>query len=167
MTNASNVSIRFTETDLDAINASIQTLQTKLLPLLVTISADERMTLPKMGDKTVSFVQKTLEYCKQNPDLVPPYLDVAELNTHTQACGQVKSMYQALLQITDTLWDTMLLTGSEAYSESLKFYHSVKHANKAKIQKAETIYNDLAVRFPGRPKKNATVSEIESKTPSN
>jgi hypothetical protein len=52
--------------------------------------------LAKTGAKTVSFVQKTLEYCGQNPELVPRFLDVNELTVDTQAtefslAPQVKS----------------------------------------------------------------------------
>ncbi|HBF35995.1 MAG TPA: hypothetical protein DDW50_01590, partial [Firmicutes bacterium] len=67
MTQTNNPALSITDTDLAAITASIQTLQTKLLPALATLSPDERKGLPKMGDKTVSFVQKAVEYCKQNP----------------------------------------------------------------------------------------------------
>jgi hypothetical protein len=156
MTSSSKVSINISEADLAEINAGIQTLQNKLMPYLVTLSADERKELPKMGDKTVSFVQKTQEYCKQNPDLVPQFLDVDALNIDVEAYEQIRSMYQPLLQITDSLWDTMILTGSEAYSASLIFYNSVKNAAKSKVQTAETIYNDLSARFPGRSKKDET-----------
>ena len=37
------------------------------LPFLINLTADERKVLPKMGDGTVSFVIKALEYAKQNP----------------------------------------------------------------------------------------------------
>jgi hypothetical protein len=57
----------------------------------------------------------------------------------------------------------MIVSGSGAYSASLKFYHSVKHATKSKVQKAETIYSDLAARFPGRPRKNVTAKTVASK----
>ncbi len=48
------------ESDLHEIRASIATLRGKLLPHLRTLSAQERVELPKMGDKTVAFVQKAL-----------------------------------------------------------------------------------------------------------
>jgi hypothetical protein len=57
-------------------------------------------------------------------------------------------MYQPLLQITDSLWNSMLLSGSETYSASLMFYNSIKNATKSKVQKAETIYNDLSAHLP-------------------
>ena len=163
MTSTTKVPIRISAEDFVAIQADIQTLQTKLLPYLVTLSPDERKELPKMGDKTVSFVQKTQEYCKQNPDLVPGFLDVDGLNIDAEAYEQIRSLYQPLLQITDSLWDSMIVSGSGAYSASLTFYNSVKHATKSKVQKAETIYSDLAARFPGRPRKNAPAETVESK----
>ncbi len=146
------------EEDLAAIQGSIQTLQTKLLPHLATLSRDERHELPKMGDKTVGFVLKTQEYCKQNPDLAPQFLDLEGLNTGVKAFEQIRAIYQPLLQITDSLRDSLLLAGSEAYSTSLQFYNSVKQATKSKVQKAETIYTDLAARFPGRPKKDEPIA---------
>lgn len=147
------VPFNITEEDRAAIDMSIQTLQTKLLPHLATLSPIERKEMPKMGDKTVGFVLKTQEYCKQNPDLAPGFLDFNKLNTGINAFEQIRAIYQPLLQITDSLWDSLLLSGSEAYSASLMFYNSVKQATKSKIQKAETIYTDLVARFPGRPKK--------------
>ena len=162
MTSANKVSISITEADLAEIQAGIQTLQTKLLPYLETLSPDERIGLPKMGDKTVGFVQETREYCKQNPDLAPQFLDVDALNIDVEAFEQIRSLYQPLLQITDSLWDSMLLSGSEAYSASLMFYNSVKNAAKSKVQKAGTIYNDLSVRFSGRSKKDETAESKNS-----
>ncbi len=161
MPNTNRISISFGAEDFDDITAAILLLQKKLLPYLVTLSPAERRELPKMGDKTVSFVQKSQEYCKQNPDLVPPFLDVNALNIDVTAFEQLRAMYQPLLQITDSLWDSMILSGSEAYSASLTFYNSIKRAAKAKIQKAETIYNDLMARFPGRGKKDDAAQNDE------
>ena len=167
MASIHKISFNISDADLTDIQAGIQTLQTKLRPILVTLSPAERKELPKMGDKTVGFVLKTQEHCKQNPDLVPQFLDVAEFNSGIKAFEQIRSFYQPLLQITDSLRDSLLLAGSESYSASLKFYNTVKHATRSKVQKAGTIYTDLATRFPGRPRKDETVAKVELKTPSN
>ncbi|MGE5581543.1 MAG: hypothetical protein ACM3X9_03310 [Bacillota bacterium] len=153
MSQSNLVSFNIPAEDLAEIKACINTLHSKLMPYLKALSPEERQEVPKMGDKTVSFVQKTLEYCKQNPDLVPPFLDVKELTTDVEAVQLLRSLYQPLSQVTQSLWDTMTLSGSEAYSGALIFYSSARNATRSKIQKAETIYNDLAARFPGRPKK--------------
>ncbi len=147
------VSFDISEADLAEIKSCVTTLQTKLLPLLKTLSPEERQEMPKMGDKTVSFVQKTLEYCNQNPDLVPPFISTDELAVDVAAVETIRSIYQPLLQITESLSDTMTLSGSEAYSTALMFYSAVKNAMRSNIQKAGTIYNDLANRFPGRSRR--------------
>ncbi len=153
MSQSNLVSFNIPEADLAEIKAAINVLTTKLMPHLKTLSPDERHDLPKMGDKTVSFVQKAMEYCQQNPDLVPPFLNVPELSKDVETVVLLRSIFQPLSQIYDGLSDTMILSGSEAYSGSLMFYNSAKSAMKSKVQKAETIYNDLQARFPGRPKK--------------
>ncbi len=148
------VSFNIPEADLAEIKASINVLTTKLLPHLKTLLPEERMELPKMGNKTISFVQKTVEHCEENPDLVPNFLDVAELTKDLRAVEALRVLYQPLLHITDSLSDTMILAGSEAFSGALMFYSSIKNAMKSKIQKAEGVYNDLSARFPSTRKKD-------------
>jgi hypothetical protein len=60
MTQPNLVSLNISEADLAEFKASINTLSTKLLPHLITLSPEERQELPKMGDKTVSFVSANL-----------------------------------------------------------------------------------------------------------
>lgn len=148
------VSLNIPEADLTEIQGAINVLVTKLLPHMKTLSPEERQELPKMGMKTIGFVQKGVEHCQQNPDLIPAYLNVDELVTDFKTAELLRSMYQPLLQVTEGLADTMTLSGSEALSGVLIFYNAVKYGKKSKIQKAETIYNDLRARYPGRSRKD-------------
>lgn len=150
------VSFGMNESDMAEVTAAIATLKAKLLPQLKTLSADERIELPKMGDKTVPFVQKALEYCDSNIDLVPPFLDVNDLKVDVDAVVSLRSIYQPLLQITDALNDTMLLSGSEAYAGALMLYNAAKHTAKSNIYGAKNVYEDLSARFPGRPRKSSS-----------
>jgi hypothetical protein len=51
---------------------SIEALHTALSHLLViNLTDEERSDMRKMGDKTLAFVQKALEYAQQNPKLTP------------------------------------------------------------------------------------------------
>jgi hypothetical protein len=153
MSQKNQLSFNIPEADLAEVKASIATLQTKLLPHLVKLSPEERQELLKMGDKTVAFVHKSLEHCKNNPDLVPPFINPDELAVDVTAVETIRAIYQPMLQMTNALSDTMAVSGSEALSACLIFYSSVKNATRSSNQKAETIYNDLATRFPGRSRK--------------
>jgi hypothetical protein len=46
-------------------------------PTYAALTSEERRELPKMGAKTISFVEKAYDFTRQNPNLVPPYLDLA------------------------------------------------------------------------------------------
>jgi hypothetical protein len=148
--------VKIPDADMTAIKGSIDTLKARLLPHLKTLSPEERRDILKMGDKTVPFVRKTLEHCRECPDLVPRFLDVNGLASEMSAFESIRTLLQPLLQLSAALRDTMILAGSEAYYAALSFYSSARNAMKSKVPKAKTIYSDLSNRFPGRPKKNST-----------
>lgn len=147
------ISFNIPEADLAEIEASIATLQTKLMPHLIKLSPEERQELLKMGDKTIAFAQKSLEYCQSNPDLVPPFVNVQELAIDLAAVKTIRAIYHPMQQMTNALSDTMSVSGSESLSACLMFYSSVKNATRSSNLKAETIYDDLSKRFPGRGRK--------------
>ena len=123
------------------------------MPHLQTMSPEDRMEMPKMGDKSVSFVKKTLEHCRDNPGLVPQYLDVEELARDVEAVDVLREIYLPMLKMTEGLSDTITLAGSDAMTAPLMFYNFTKGAAKSNIPMAKVAYNELSARFPGRPKK--------------
>lgn len=133
------------------IMAAIATIEQNL-PTLVNLTADERKSLPKMGDRTLAFVGKALEYTKQNPQVVPNFLETAEFNKDVDAVTALNKVLIPLHQLTEKLDDTSMLAGSEAYMSALVFYNAVKGAAKAGVPGMKTIYDDLQSRFPGRGK---------------
>ena len=147
------ISLNIPEEDKTAISGAIQVLKDKLFPHLVSLTPDERMELPKMGDKTVSFVTKNFEYSGENPEMVPVYVDKAKLGTDVNGVIELRGYYLPLQQICDALSDSIMLAGSEAYVSALSIYNVVKDAAKRGVPGAQTIYEDLRSRFPGRPKK--------------
>ena len=148
--NDNRVTLNISPTDEADIIAAIQTLQTKLLPYLITLTPSERQALPKMGDKTLAFVTKAAEFMAQNPNLVPSYVDVAELDVDLKAVAQLRGFHNQLFEFTKGLEDTMMQSGSEAYLAALSFYRAVKAAARVPVPNAENVYNELRVRFPGR-----------------
>lgn len=151
---------------LDIPLETIQQVQLKLSeahemlqPFLISLTNEQRRTTAKMGDKTIAFVQKVLEYSKSNVSFVPAYMDIAGMQTDIQAVEVLTGMLRASEQLTSNLDDTVMLSGSEAYTAALGYYNSVKHAAKSNIPAAKEIYEDLRKRFPGRPRKDEPSSE--------
>ena len=146
------VTVSITPEELKQISGAIDILKTTLLPKLKVLNPTERQELPKMGDKSLAFVKKALEYCTQNPELSPQFLDVNEYTNDVMSVETLKALHSPISQLADALSDTMILSGSDAYSAALMFYNSVKIAKKSNVAKAGTIHDDLSERFPGKVK---------------
>ena len=118
-----------------------------LLPFMVNLTTQERMTLPKMGKKTLDFVERTLLYAKEHPKYVPPFLDVGGQQRDMTLLKQVQRVLGVLEPFWEKLRDTYMVLGAEAYTASRVFYNSVKGAAKAGEPGSDVIVKDLAGRF--------------------
>lgn len=128
------------QTHLDAITSA-------LTPLLISLTPDQRRTIPKMSDKSLPFVQKTLDYIQSEPQFAPPFISVPDLQTDLEAFQTLSKLERSLRKLLDGINDTAMESGSEAYVASLAYYNSIKLAAKSNIPGAETVYDDLSTRF--------------------
>lgn len=149
MAQHNQISAMLSPEDMQEIMDAIGVIQRKL-PFLVNMTPDERRTYPKMGDRTIPFVDKSLDYSKTNDQLVPPFLNVMEFDKDMVLVDQLTQMERPLLSLVEGIQDTKLLAGSEAFSAALLFYQAVKLAAQMNIPGVKTIYEDLRERFPGR-----------------
>jgi hypothetical protein len=141
------VSIQISADDLAKVNDAVKTLQNVLMPYLVTISTEERKTLPKMSEKTVPFVKKVLEYCSTHPEFAPTYLSIPELQKDVDAFDALNKIGMPFEELSTSITDTTILAGSEAYIAALSYYNSVKQAVKMNQANAKVIFDDLKVKF--------------------
>lgn len=153
------ISIQIPESDVKQVLEYLSKIQEILKPYLIALSPEERRQLLKMGDKTVSFVEKTLDYVKSNPEFVPAYMNVLEFEKDATAVKNLVSMLNPITQIEQGVDDTEMLAGSEAYTAALIYYNSVKQAAKNNIPNAAAIYDDLSKRFDGQGKKKAAITK--------
>ena len=151
------ISIAINEEAIAKITEAVATIEQQL-PNLINLTVEDRKSLPKMGDKTLAFVNKALEYSKQNSKVVPSFLDVAEFEKDVQAVININKVLIPLQQLVEKLDDSTLLAGSEAYIAALTFYNAVKSAAKAGVPGMKTMNDDLQARFPGRSKSSAAVA---------
>ena len=147
------VSITIDEEAMTTISQALTAIRQNM-PELINLKEEERHVLPKMGDKTVAFVNKTLEYAKQNPRVVPAFLDMVEFEKDVIAVNDFRKVLIPLQQLVEKLNDTTLQAGSEAYTAALIFYNAVKGATKAGEPGMKNVYDNLQSRFPGHTKTN-------------
>ncbi len=150
--NTNRISVSITNETITEINSKLDELKELLAPCLVMLTMEERHDLPKMSEKSLSFVSKVHDYCASNPELVPDFMDVAELNMDFKTVSGLKPILGVITQLQSNLDDTLLLAGSEAYSASLMFYGNSQLSAKHGVPNAKPIVDDLKARFPGRSK---------------
>ncbi len=150
MSQPDRISFSLSEAEKSEVDGAVRTLEKILLPRLVTLSPEARHELPKMGDKTLAFVEKAREYCTRNPEFVPAFLSVPAFETDLDAVYAIRGIFNPLSQLTKSLDDSMMLSGSEALTAGLMFYKSAATAAKANIHGAAVIHDDLSARYAAR-----------------
>ena len=139
------------------ITGYIVGLNTDLLPLLKNLSLEQRRSLFKLGEKNISFLNKNSDYAHLNPELVPQYMDVPVMARNIKSNERLTVYERQLQPVMGALDDTIVLTGSEALQAAMQFYHHVKLQAANGVSKAKSIYEDLASRFPGAPRRRSKV----------
>ncbi|GMO43857.1 MAG: hypothetical protein Pg6C_05730 [Treponemataceae bacterium] len=133
---------------LTQVQTKIHEVLTLLSPYLLALTPAERQGMPKMGEKTLGFVEKAYDFAAQNPNLVPPYLDMAAFGADFGDAHGLWTLHNAVVQLEEGLGDTEMAAGSEAYQAALVFYKSVKMAAAQDIPGAKAVYEELKTRFP-------------------
>jgi len=141
------ISIQISPEDKTAIENAIRTLEEELHPYVVALTPAQRRDLPKMKDKTLPFVEKVVEYTVTRPEFIPAFMNVPELVKDKEAFSILNTFLRLVTNIQIELDDTALLTGSEAYRQSLVYYNTVKQAAKMNVPGAKEVYDDLHKRF--------------------
>ncbi|MDR1959025.1 MAG: hypothetical protein LBQ54_08285 [Planctomycetaceae bacterium] len=86
-----------------------------LHPYVTSLTPTERHTLPKMGEKTLSFVEKAYEFARQNPTLCPQYLDMYLFDIDFADAHGLWTLLNTATQLQENIDDTAMCAGSESY----------------------------------------------------
>ncbi|HAM98809.1 MAG TPA: hypothetical protein DCQ26_09390 [Marinilabiliales bacterium] len=118
-----------------------------LFPFGIKLSNEQRKTMTKIDDARVPFTEKALQYGKQEPRIVPPYTDLDELTRDLNLYKGLSQIEKELLSLTETIVDTRIAAGADAYQASLSIYSSSKGAAKMGVPGTQSIVEDLKKVF--------------------
>ncbi|AEF82866.1 hypothetical protein [Leadbettera azotonutricia] len=138
---------------LNKVQACLDETTAMLEPYIKVLTMPERRLLPKMGSKSLSFVEKAYQYAKGNPEIRPGFLNMDAFTADFSNAHELWKFYNTVKQLAENLNDTELFAGSRAFKSSLMLYHAVQDAVKQDIPGAKVIYEELKARFPGHKQK--------------
>ena len=141
------ISIEIPQQIIADVNQKLQECRTLLAPYLQALTADEKQSIFKMGDKTVATVQKVRSYTVTNPEFIPAYMNTEEFQTDAAIVTNLDPLGNLATQLASDIKDTVMLAGSEAIVSALLYYGTVKEAANKGIPTAQPIYADLSQRF--------------------
>jgi len=147
MSTKNQISVAIPATVINSVQEKLQECRTLLAPYLQGLTADERKSLFKMGDKTVATVQKVKDYVETNPEFAPSYMDKEEFLKDEVLVTGLTPIGNLATQLASDISDTIMLAGSEALAAALFYYGTTKEAADRGIATAGPIYDDLKQRF--------------------
>jgi hypothetical protein len=135
---------------LTQVHTKLNEIRELLRPYAITLTPDERREMPKMGQKSFAFVEKSFTFAMENSNLVPSYLDMPAFNVDFSDAHGLWPVRNDAQQVYEMFDDTTLASGSESYQSALVFYNAVKAAAAQDVPGAKAVYDELKQRFPGR-----------------
>ncbi|GAC1628617.1 MAG: hypothetical protein NVS9B10_18720 [Nevskia sp.] len=152
MNNESRVPATLAAEAVTIILAAIDTIYGQL-PVLQTLTAEERASTSRLGDRTIGFEEKSVVYMASNPEFLPGFVLMAEVSKDRALRQQLLRFAAELQALSETVDDTLTIVSHEILDADLAYYNAVRDAAKRGVPAAKAIYDDLAKRFPrvGRP----------------
>lgn len=138
------------------VNEALQVIESVLMPKLIVLEKSEKNELLRMGDKSVAFVDKSLEIAKQDTTLLDAFVDIPALEKDVDAISRLRALSFKVERIASAIDDSKALAGHEAYNTSLMVYSLMKNAAKMGHPGAKEKVAELKQRFPRTRNKKAS-----------
>lgn len=142
------ITATLTEADRQAVLDAFQVITSKL-PFLISLSPEERRELPKMGDKSVAFVRKSVELAQGGSAYLPGAFDAAEFRADLTLYDALLPILQQAMMLQEKVEDTMTLLGSDLYVAALDHYAAAKR--NGTTGGLDELMSVLGRRFTRRP----------------
>ena len=118
----------------------------QLIPFAVGLSAGEKLSIPALGSRRTQFVQLAVESARQNPELLPSFMDAVTFGAEFALFNNLVTVQVAVQQLERMVSDTMHLAGNQAFAGAREFYNTVKRASQANVPGAMAVKASLQTR---------------------
>ena len=145
------VSLDLSADQIAAMDQAIATLEALTKPF-ITLSADDKNSLVKMGDKSVAFCQQTALVLSQNKDALPAGFDYTEMEDDLAAYAALQGRVLRIREVLAKMEDTQIALGSDVMVASSEGYALMKLFGKA--EGLTELQDAMRLRRPGRPRKD-------------
>ena len=127
-----------------AVEAAVQALL-DALPFVVSVGSTERKHLFKLGAGSEAFVQQAHAIARENTEIIPGGLNVADLDRDAAVRDLLLPVEQQLSTLLTKVRDTRMLAGADLMQGAMVVYRALKvHGNGAGMN---VLQQQLGQRF--------------------
>lgn len=145
------ISLDITPDAIAKVDEAIETLEA-FTASFITLTAQQKKDLFKMGDKSVLFCQQTEMVLAQNLDVLPPTFDFEEMKTDLADHTALEPRILRIREVLNKMEDTQMALGSDVMVAASEGYSLMKLFGKA--EGLTELQQAMRVRRPGRPRKD-------------
>ncbi len=145
------ISLAFTEEELQQIDDHIAGIEAIVKSKLVPLTAAQNSLYGKLGNENEGWAETVYADCKQVPKLVPAdVVDTKEWDADETARKQLSPRVSRLEALVADLESTNRLLGFDIYNTCLSVYKYVKVKMDLGVAGFKEYYEKWSVQFPGR-----------------
>jgi hypothetical protein len=123
------ISLVLTDAQIKASMDALTALEGALTGL-ISLEAEERRRLTKMGQKSEVFCRQAISVLALNPQIVPPSLHVADAQADLLALDKLRPVLDRLQKLAERGSDTEIALGSDVMDVALEGYGLLKVSGK-------------------------------------
>jgi len=138
------INLSFVQEDLAQIDHALETLESRLAGLM-SLKAEDRRSLTKMGGKSETFCRQAIHILAQNPEIVPPNLRWQDAEKDLATLDQLRPRTARLQRLVERAVDSQIALGSDVMSVALNGYAVIKVSGKT--QGLKGLRQSLSTRF--------------------
>ena len=142
-----NLKIGMTEVQKQAIINDINTIYNNM-PYLILLTTKEKKQGMQLGNLAPTFLQRSLLLAKNNPNVVPSFIDMSDWGLDVQDHRSLCEIRTQLNKLQDAVNCTIIALEQEAMRVSLSFYKVAKSAETQGVMGASMIVDELSQMMP-------------------
>lgn len=145
------ISISFTEEELQQLDEHIAGIETIVKSKMVALTAEQNGLYGKLGNENEGWAATVYADCKQVSKLVPAdVVDMKEWDSDVLARQQLSPRVSRLEALITDMESTNRLIGFDLYNTCLTVYKYVKNRVEMGVAGFKEFYEKWSVQFPGR-----------------
>jgi hypothetical protein len=125
------------------------------------LTGKERLRLFGAGVKNYGFIEMAYEVARENPDFMPPHLNLETLQEGLRDFENMRQLVFELEQYLQAANNVMLLESDSHYRNSLRIYGSLQEQSRNRVEGAQPLFKALQTFFHRRKRGRGELTEKE------